>query len=228
MRTKTQFSRAKALAAITTMVATLAGAQQLPDDDAIEHEAAKQAPRSAAAITKAEREAKLLRQVVPDTGSAVASPDPADIAKRYEAAPTSEPGLFVLVSLSMPASSLDRLAAQAAKARGTLVLRGVVDNSLKKTAELTAEVLRRHPGAQFQIDPTLFRRFGVEQVPAFVLSARREDDGTCGKDCDANSTFVRVAGDVSLDYALEYLSRQRDPRFSALAESRLRMLRSQP
>jgi conjugal transfer pilus assembly protein TrbC len=226
-----KFSSVHALAGCAIVLAlSVASSQQLPDDSAIAREAAKQAPRSSAAIDKAERQSRVLRQAVPDVSppAPLPLPDPAAVAQRYEPLAPSVPGLFVLVSLSMPSQSLERLASQAGRANATLVLRGVVDGSLKKTAELSAEVLRKHPGAQFQIDPTLFRRFGVTQVPAFVLSSRPGADKTCGNDCDANNSFARVSGDVSLDYALEHMAKQGDPRFAPLAESRLKMLRAGP
>lgn len=228
--TKTfQPSRAKVALLLAISASVVAGAQQLPSDAAIARESGKQAPRSAAAISKAERQAQQLRVPVPDVGRppALSAPDPSAIAKRYEAEQRPDAGLFVLVSLTMPPSSLDRLAAQAGKAGATLVLRGTVDGSFKKTTELTANIIRKHPGAQFQIDPTLFRRFNVVQVPTFVLSVRPEDEKTCGRDCDANNTFARVAGDVTLDYALEHLAKQADQRFARLAEARLKQIRGQ-
>ncbi|KQQ44683.1 hypothetical protein ASF61_21380 [Duganella sp. Leaf126] len=219
---------------LITAAATTVMAQQLPNDDVIAREAIKQAARSASTIEKADRQSRQLRQAVPDVGAVgplpapLPAPDPSDIAKRYGAAQQPQAALFVLVSLSMPPASLDRLAAQAGKAGATLVLRGVVDGSLTKTAEMTAAVIRQHPGAQFQIDPTLFRRFNVDQVPTFVLATPTARGQTCGKDCDAQGTFVRVSGDVTLDYALEHLARQANPRFARLAEQRLKQVRGTP
>lgn len=219
---------------LATAASTTAMAQQLPNDDVIAREATKQEARSASTIEKADRQSRQLRQAVPDVGAVaplpvpMPPPDPADIAKRYGAAQQPDAALFVLVSLSMPPASLGRLAAQAGKAGATLVLRGVVDGSLTKTAEMTATVIRQHPGAQFQIDPTLFRRFSVDQVPTFVLAAPTAHGQTCGKDCDAQGTFVRISGDVTLDYALEHLARQANPRFARLAEQRLKQVRGTP
>lgn len=218
---------------LATAASLTAMAHQLPADETIAREAKKLSARSANAIDKADQQSRQLRQAIPDVGAvaplptALPAPDPADIAKRYGTALQPEAALFVLVSLSMPQVSIDRLAAQAGKAGATLVLRGVVDGSLKRTAEMTAEVIRQHPGAQFQIDPTLFRRYNVDQVPTFILAAPAPtaQGQTCGKDCDAQGTFVRVSGDVTLDYALEHLARQANPRFARLAEQRLQQLR---
>lgn len=233
MRSIKQTGCALGMALVTTALTT-AMAQQLPNDDVIAREATKQAARSASMIEKADRQSRQLRQAVPDVGAVgplpapLPAPDPADIAKRYGAAQQPDTALFVLVSLSMPPASLDRLAAQAGKAGATLVLRGVVDGSLTKTAEMTAAVIRQHPGAQFQIDPTLFRRFNVDQVPTFVMAAPTAQGQTCGKDCGAQGTFVRVSGDVTLDYALDHLARQANPRFARLADHRLKQLRGTP
>jgi type-F conjugative transfer system pilin assembly protein TrbC len=57
------------------------------------------------------------------------------------------------------------------------------------------------------IDPTLFDRFGVKQVPAVVLVP----GGACVADVRAcpkvTPAHVHVAGDVTLDYALDYIAR---------------------
>lgn len=231
MNTPILLSRAK-VTIVLLAAASLAAAQSgMPDNAAIAREAAKQAPRSAAAISKADQQSKKLRPPVPDVAAPTALPalDPATIAKRYEGmGPAEDSGLFIMVSFSMPRESIERLASQANKAGATLVLRGMVDDSLKTTAETVADFLKRYPGAQFQIDPTVFKRFAIAQVPAFVISTQPPDTNTCGKECDPRNTFASVAGDVTLDYALDYLARQRNGRFAALAESRLKRLRSMP
>ncbi|WP_308925855.1 type-F conjugative transfer system pilin assembly protein TrbC [Janthinobacterium sp. J1-1] len=229
MNKAVQPSRAKAALLLVICTCMVTQAQQLPSDTAIARESVKQAPRTEAAISKAERQARQLRMPVPDVGRppVLSVPDPAAIAKRYQSDQRPDAGLFVLVSLTMPPGSLDRLAAQAGKAGATLVLRGMLGGSFKKTTELIADIIRKHPGTQFHIDPTLFRRFNVVQVPTFVLTVRPEDNQTCGRDCDANNTFARVAGDVSLDYALEHLSKQGDQRFAHLAGERLKQIRGQ-
>lgn len=229
MTYSTLLSRAKVALTLLT-VSTLAAAQaNLPNNEAIAREAAKQAPRSAAAISKADQQSKLLRQPVPDVSAPAALPaiDPASIAKRYEnLRPAEDSALFVMVSFSMPPESIERLAAQANKAGATLVLRGMVDDSLTKTATVVAGFVKRHPGAQFQIDPTVFKRFAVDQVPTFVLANQTTESGACsGKACNPRNSFASVSGDVTLDYALEHLAKQRNERFSQLAERRLKLLR---
>lgn len=211
----------------------LAWAQQLPDDASIARQASQQASRTAAAMVRAEQQAQHIQQqhqAVPDIApsSSAPIPDPAAIAQQLTTPQGSmAPALFVLVSFSMPPPSLERLAHQAALAGGSLVLRGVVDDSLAKTAEMARAIAARHAGVQILIDPTLFRRFAVKQVPTFVLSAMPDGLGSCGKDCSVPA-FASVTGDVTLDYALEHLARQRDARFSPTAERCLQKLRAMP
>ena len=72
------------------------------------------------------------------------------IAKGYEAMGQPAPGattineapaLLVFVSFSMPDATLARLVDQAARARATLVLRGLVDGSLQKTVLLVVAAI---------------------------------------------------------------------------------------
>ncbi|WP_431261792.1 type-F conjugative transfer system pilin assembly protein TrbC [Roseateles chitinivorans] len=118
---------------------------------------------------------------------------------------TTAPGLLVFVSLSMPRPTLQRLLAQAARARAAVVLRGFVNGSLRETVQLVQPLLGATQVA-LQIDPPAFDRFDVQRVPTFVLvrdGARPQScaSGTCAPAAD----FVRVAGDVSLDYALAHM-----------------------
>ena len=118
---------------------------------------------------------------------------------------TTAPGLLVFVSLSMPRPTLQRLLAQAARARAAVVLRGFVNGSLRETVQLV-QPLRGATQVALQIDPPAFDRFDVQRVPTFVLvrdGARPQScaSGTCAPAAD----FVRVAGDVSLDYALAHM-----------------------
>lgn len=205
-----------------------AAGQEMPGDAAIKREFDKQSKRSAAAISQADRQSKLMRAPVPDVGKAppVAAPDPASIAKRYETMGSIEDSsLFIMVSFSMPIESIDRLAEQSSKVGATMVLRGVLEGSLTKTAETVARIVKRHPKLQLQIDPTLYRRFGINQVPTFILTRGAFDSRTCGKECGTNDAFASVAGDVTLDYALDQLARQRRDPLSQLAERKLRKLR---
>ena len=152
----------------------------------------------------------------------VRAPDPAAIAERYRANAASPapagPELLVFVSFSMPHASLVRLAEQARQANAVLVFRGLAGATLRQMVERLQPLART--GAAMQINPEAFTRFGIEVVPTFVLTARSAD---CGERACEGPTR-RLAGDVSLDHALDRLARSGEPLAQA-AETRLRQLR---
>ena len=120
---------------------------------------------------------------------------------------TSGSGLFVFVSLSMPRPTLQRLIDQAARAQASIVIRGFANGSLRDTvAQIQGLIGSRQVAVQ--IDPLAFDRFAIARVPSFVLVR----DGTRPVSCAIGScapadSFLRISGDVSLDYALEHMQR---------------------
>ncbi|MFT3815741.1 MAG: type-F conjugative transfer system pilin assembly protein TrbC [Acidovorax sp.] len=134
------------------------------------------------------------------------------------------PGLFVFVSLSMPRPTLERLVDQAARARASVILRGLTRGSLRETVAQVQPLIGTRQLA-VQIDPQAFDRFAIERVPSFVLVR----DGTRPESCASGScappeAFLRTAGDVSLDYALEHMVRAA-PGFRADAAGFLKRLK---
>lgn len=134
------------------------------------------------------------------------------------------PGLFVLVSLSMPRPTLQRLLDQAAQARASVVLRGFANGSLRETvAQVQALIGERKVAVQ--IDPQAFDRFAVARVPSFVLIRDGTRPASCASGtCAPPEAFLRTAGDVSLDYALDHMQRAA-PSFRADAATFLTRLR---
>lgn len=139
------------------------------------------------------------------------------LAKGYEAAGEQMaaaqaqlgggPRMLVFVSFAMPEATLARLVEQAEKAPATLVLRGLTQFSLKATV-LRVHKLIGNRKVAVQIDPQAFERFGVTKSPTFVLVRAGAQAKPCSKDqCLPASSFVSVAGDVSLQYALEFFQR---------------------
>lgn len=117
------------------------------------------------------------------------------------------PGLFVFVSLSMPRPTLQRLLDQAAQARASVVLRGFANGSLRETvAQVQGLIGERNVAVQ--IDPQAFDRFAVARVPSFVLIRDGTRPASCASGtCAPPEAFLRTAGDVSLDYALDHMQR---------------------
>lgn len=119
----------------------------------------------------------------------------------------SGPGLFVFVSLSMPQPALQRLIDQAARARASVILRGLAKGSLRETVAQVQPLIGTRQVA-VQIDPQAFDRFSIARVPSFVLVRDGTRPVSCASGtCAPPEAFVRAAGDVSLDYALEHMVR---------------------
>lgn len=134
----------------------------------------------------------------------------ADAIGSIRRAVSNEPGLLVFVSFAMPEGSLRRLVEQAEKARATLVLRGPTNSSVKETVVAVQRLIGKRKVA-FQLDPEAFDRYGVEVAPTFVVtkgSDGRAAQASCrDESCGSAERFVRVSGDVSIDYALEFMER---------------------
>jgi conjugal transfer pilus assembly protein TrbC len=123
---------------------------------------------------------------------------------------SAPPDLLVFVSFSMPRGSLRRLARQAERARAAIVLRGLAADaqgrpSFHATGMVVGSLgLERDQG--FSVNPVAFRRFGINQVPAFVLLTE-DDCQACGEDFIPK--HLKLSGDVSLDYALHAMESRR-------------------
>lgn len=159
-----------------------------------------------------------------DTGFDEAVKNASKAGHAVHAAPHA-PRLIIFVSLSMPRESLRRLAAQAARAGAAVALRGLAADaqgkpSFRATAMAVQRLGLREGG--FSVDPPDFKRFGIDQVPAFVLLTQN-DCRTCGD--DYTPKHLTIYGDVSLDYALHAMESRR-PEASALIRPYLERLKT--
>ena len=124
----------------------------------------------------------------------------------------SGPQFYVFVSFSMPDITLRRLMNQARRIGAPLVLRGMVENDMNKTRIKVGKLLGADKNGNtsieggLSIDPTLYERFGVSVVPSFVLTDAPVQ--ACTQAGCPTPDFVRLAGDVTLDYALESIARE--------------------
>lgn len=191
--------------------------------------AAKSQPKITDADVEAARkkyrmpsDAEIARVPVPSTPNIDALPQPLtkrqvdlgaiasgfeQISPKLPASQAAEPAVFIFVSLGMPEASLQHIFDQAARARATVVVRGFVEASLPKTAERIRALIGKRRVA-VQIDPQAFDRYAVTKVPSFVLARLGTQPAGCGTAaCNPPEGFVKAAGDVSLDYALEFFQR---------------------
>lgn len=144
--------------------------------------------------------------------AATPAPDIATIAEKHKelgkasAPKNGQPDLLVMVSLSMPKEALERTAEQAERAGATLVFRGLKGDSMTRMGEEIKAIVGKR-NVSVVIHPPAFKQFSVTKVPAVVI-ARPEAGNVLENGCSRAETFVKVSGDVSLDYALEYIERK--------------------
>lgn len=112
-------------------------------------------------------------------------------------------GLMIFVSFSMPDQSLKLLLQQASEANIPVVVRGLVNNSLKDTADRLTKITGEINRGGVLVDPLWFTHFNIKVVPAFVVN-QPSDDCPKNMSCPASS-FDVVYGDVSLMTALQFL-----------------------
>jgi conjugal transfer pilus assembly protein TrbC len=75
----------------------------------------------------------------------------------------------------MTADALRRIARDSAILDVPLVLRGLIGASLQETLLNLTDVAAQ--GAEIEVDPTLFEAYGVEAVPAVVLTCGGRGEG---------------------------------------------------
>lgn len=122
------------------------------------------------------------------------------------------PRFIAFASTSMPPASLRAMIDDVARAGGVVVFRGLPQNSAKALTAALSKVAR--PGEQLDgvgIDPRLFRAFGVEAVPAYIVTS--SDFDLCdGFDCVGPlPPHDRMIGNVTAGYALETFARGGGP-----------------
>ena len=124
--------------------------------------------------------------------------------------------IAIAVSLSMPRASLLKLGQDARDAGLTLTFRGVgteIQNRPDEKPQTVAQrygkgLIARHmedfkfltdAGANVQIDPVLFARHNITDVPRVMVVP------VCRSACERTQAILVARGDVSLRYALEAL-----------------------
>lgn len=127
--------------------------------------------------------------------------------------------VLVFVSFSMPKESLKTWIHDANAIHAPVVIRGLVNHSFKDTIA-AVNALTKEGVSGVQIDPTLFERFEIKQVPAVVVvsSPKCVPNLSCREDYDVQY------GDAGLHYALKQIARQDDP-LSPFAEDALYLLK---
>lgn len=144
--------------------------------------------------------------------------NPADLAKQFRRSPIqtkpATPEMMIFVSFSMPRESLLRIVEQSERTGARLVFRGFHGDKMTDMAEHTSALLGKHR-VEAVIHPPAFTQFKVNQVPALVL-AQSDAGDQLDNGCAQPDRYVKVTGDVSQDFALEYIERT-SPQWAATA-----------
>lgn len=145
-------------------------------------------------------------------------PNPADMAQQFRHPPVhaqaSAPELMVFVSFSMPDEALQRIVEQSERSGARLVFRGLRGDKLTDMAQHIATLIGKHR-VEAIVHPPAYAQFKVTQVPALVIAQSNAGDRMEGG-CAQPDRYVKVTGDVSQDYALEYIERS-SPQWAAAA-----------
>lgn len=129
----------------------------------------------------------------------------------------------------MPPAALRAMADDVARAGGVVVLRGLPGGSPKTLTAALAKVAG--DGGKLDvvgIDPRLFRAFGIEAVPTYVVTS--SDFDLCdGFDCRTQvPPHDRMSGNVSVSYALETFAQGGGPGALLASQHLARLQRSDP
>jgi len=137
--------------------------------------------------------------------------------------------LYIFISSAMPLSTLRNYADSMARLGDpniTLVMRGFVGGmtQIRPTIRFIASVLQRDPVCDpeegecamlpvgLAVDPLLFRRYGIDRVPAvvYVRGVKAEDAGL--SEGDTKNTGIAeshtIFGDAGLEYLIEQFQRE--------------------
>ena len=139
--------------------------------------------------------------------------------------------IAIAVSLSMPRASLLKLGQDARDAGLTLTFRGVGTEIQNRPDEKPRTVAQRYgkgliarhmedfkfltdAGANVQIDPVLFARHNITDVPRVMVVP------VCRSACERAQAMLVARGDVSLRYALDALFKDVTNRFKTEPENK--------
>ncbi|HHI9467512.1 TPA: type-F conjugative transfer system pilin assembly protein TrbC [Legionella anisa] len=106
----------------------------------------------------------------------------------------------VFVSFSMPDTLLEETLKESSRLHIPAYLNGLYHDSMRDTALKVMELSKQIPNLNLAIDPTLFERFGIQQVPALVV--------------DEGKAFDVIYGHLTLQEGLSRIAEHGDTRFT--------------
>lgn len=143
-----------------------------------------------------------------------AAGDPAELAKLFNEVKRGETHqdaapVMMFASTSMPRESLLSMARASRKAGVPIYIRGLPHGMTGTGLKRSLEALRPYveAGADLQVHPEMFTYYKVRAVPAVVVTSQPKvgcTDDTCA------ASYVKVVGDVTLQYALDQVAPRTD------------------
>lgn len=116
---------------------------------------------------------------------------------------------LIFISFSMPETLIRNYIDEAKAYNGVLVLRGLVNNSLKQTVQKfkLIENIKENQKSNISIiiHPHLFDLYQVKQVPTIVLA---QDNLKCVlkySECSDSYKYDKISGSITIKYALEQI-----------------------
>ena len=148
-----------------------------------------------------------------------------DAIKTPEYSLSKESYLYIFISSSMPKNTIRAYAQDVALLKEQniiIVLRGMIGQpaKLKETAKYIQNIIKKDPECEskcklykvrFSIDPKLFEKYNITEVPVFVYdwNVKTMEPGM-GRETGnkTGSEYLKLKGDVSVGYALEIFRRE--------------------
>jgi type-F conjugative transfer system pilin assembly protein TrbC len=148
-----------------------------------------------------------------------------DAIKTPEHSLSKESYLYIFISSSMPKNTIRAYAQDVALLKEQniiIVLRGMIGQpaKLKETAKYIQNIIKKDPECEskcklykvrFSIDPKLFEKYNITEVPVFVYdwNVKTMEPGM-GRETGnkTGSEYLKLKGDVSVEYALEIFRRE--------------------
>lgn len=103
-----------------------------------------------------------------------------------------EPGIYVLVSFAINDESLRSYFNEANHYGAKLVMRGLVGEKFGRNRFAETKTKLEKVGINIDINPNLFKQFGIKQVPAVVV-------------VNSDKTIKKISGHITLKKALEIM-----------------------
>ncbi|KTC81745.1 conjugative transfer protein [Legionella cherrii] len=107
----------------------------------------------------------------------------------------------VFVSFSMPETLLQETLKESSRLHIPAYLNGLYHDSMRDTVLKVMELSQQVPNLNLAIDPTLFERFGIQQVPALVVDEGNAFDVIYGH-LTLHEGLSRIAGHGDTHFAL--------------------------